>query len=47
MGEVEREDAGDRVSRKEWRPPTLEVLPMHETEVTFRGTGADGALDYS
>jgi hypothetical protein len=47
MGEVEAEGVGDGAPRKAWSPPTFEVVPMHDTEATFSGSGADGVLDYS
>lgn len=33
--------------RKAWTAPTIEVVPMDDTEATFMGHGADGTLDYS
>lgn len=48
-GEGERRDpvVGAGAVRKAWRQPTIEVIPMHETEASFSGHGADGTLDYS
>lgn len=49
MGETDGngERRVDGPVRKEWRLPTIEVIPMRETEASFSGTGADGVLDYS
>ena len=48
-GEGERRDPGlgDGAVRKAWRQPTIEVIPLHETELTTSGHGADGVVDYS
>jgi hypothetical protein len=33
--------------RKAWTAPTIEVVPMDDTEGTFMGHGADGSEQYS
>jgi hypothetical protein len=43
----DRDEPGSAAPRKTWMPPTLEVVPMDDTEATLRGNGADSLADYS